>query len=419
MKTLNPAREWQNRKERPAWAESQSRKLMTKLLEGLKFGRLGLIDNGQELTFGEAESDISATITVNSGAFYRKVLLGGSIGAADSYIDGDWDTDNLTQVIRIIARNQQVLGQLEKRFALLTIPLQRLRHLLRRNSRTGSKKNILAHYDLGNAMYRTFLDPTMMYSAAIYPAAQSSLEDASVYKLDRICQKLKLSERDHVMEIGTGWGGFAIHAAGNYGCKVTTTTISDAQYDEARRRIMTAGLADRITLLKQDYRELGGQYDKLVSIEMIEAVGYNYLPDFFRKCSELLKEDGMMLLQAITLSDQHYKQYLKGVDFIQSHIFPGGCILSNQTLFEQLARNTDMVVRNLEDIGLHYARTLNDWRARFQANTEVISRLGYDERFRRLWEFYFCYCEGGFRERTISTVQLTATKPGQLGSPSA
>ncbi len=411
MKTLSPAREWQARKTHKSWLTRNCKTFVHKLLEQLSSGHLILREAGQELCFGDSNSTISATVQVKQPVFYRQVLFGGSIGAADAYIDGTWETDNLTNVIRILARNQQVLQQMEKRFALLTIPLQRLRHLLRDNNHSGSKKNILAHYDLGNAMYRTFLDPTMMYSSAIYPHADSTLEEAAVHKLDQICQKLQLSSSDHVIEIGTGWGGFALHAATNYGCQVTTTTISDAQYTEAKKRIVAAGLEDKITLLKKDYRELNGQYDKLVSIEMIEAVGYKYLPNFFATCSRLLKPAGSMLLQAITLSDQLYKDYLRSVDFIQSHVFPGGCILSNQTLFDQIARNSDMVVRNLEDIGLHYARTLKDWRERFTSNSQEVANLGYDERFKRLWEYYFCYCEGGFHERTISTVQLLASKP--------
>ena len=411
MKTLNPAREWQSSKTQKSWLDRNCKIFVHKLLQRLGDGHLILREAGQKLSFGDRNSAISATIQIKQPAFYRQVLFGGSIGAADAYIDGAWETDNLTNVIRILARNQQVLQQMEKRFALLTIPLQRLRHLLRHNNRSGSKKNILAHYDLGNAMYQTFLDPTMMYSSAIYPHTDSTLEEAAVHKLDQICQKLQLTSSDHVIEIGTGWGGFALHAASNYGCHVTTTTISDAQYTEAKKRIVAAGLEDKITLLKQDYRELSGQYDKLVSIEMIEAVGYKYLPNFFATCSRLLKADGSMLLQAITLSDQLYKDYLRSVDFIQSHVFPGGCILSNQTLFDQIAQNSDMVVRNLEDIGLHYARTLKDWRQRFTSHSQQVSSLGYDERFKRLWEYYFCYCEGGFRERTISTVQLLASKP--------
>ena len=413
MKILNPAREWQNSSSQKSWLDRTCKTLLFRLLKELRNGQLIVREPGKELRFGNGESDLSATISVKQATFYRKALFGGSIGAADAYIDGDWETDNLTDVIRILARNQQVLQEMEKRFALLTVPLERLRHLLRPNNRSGSKKNVLAHYDLGNDMYQTFLDPTMMYSSAIYPHAESTLEDAAVYKLDHICQRLQLRAEDHVIEIGTGWGGFAIHAATTYGCHVTTTTISDAQHAEASRRIKAAGLEDKITLLKKDYRELEGKYDKLISIEMIEAVGYKYLPEFFKICSDLLKPDGLMLLQAITLNDQQYKEYLRSVDFIQSHVFPGGCILSNQTLFDQIAKNTDMVVRNLEDIGLHYARTLKDWRERFTSNSQEISRLGYDERFKRLWEYYFCYCEGGFRERTISTVQLVAAKPEQ------
>ncbi len=388
-----------------------ARKLLFRLLAELKQGQLTFSEADSRLTFGNGEHGLAAEIIVHSPAFYSRSLFGGTIGAAESFIDGDWQTDNLTNLIRIMARNQQLLRQLEKRLALFTAPVQKVRHLLRSNSRSGSKKNILAHYDLGNAMYQTFLDPTMMYSSAIYPSAEASLEEASLYKLDHICRKLQLGPADHVIEIGSGWGGFAIHAASHYGCRVTTTTISDAQYEEAQKRIEQAGLSERITLLKQDYRDLEGQFDKLVSIEMIEAVGYRYLPDFFRQCQKLLKPDGMLLLQAITFIDQDYKRYLRGVDFIQRHIFPGGCLLSNQTLLDLLTRQTGMTLRSLEDFGFDYARTLSDWRERFKANCEELTRLGYDERFRRLWDFYFSYCEGGFLERTISVVQIMATGP--------
>jgi cyclopropane-fatty-acyl-phospholipid synthase len=282
---------------------------------------------------------------------------------------------------------------------------------LNRNSRHGSRKNILAHYDLGNDLYKEFLDPTMMYSSAIYPSASSSLEEAAEYKLDHICKRLNLGPQDSVIEIGSGWGGFALHAASRYGCHVTTTTISDAQYAEAKRRIELAGLTDRITLLKKDYRDLEGTYDKLVSIEMIEAVGYHYLPTFFKKCGTLLKSGGTMLLQAITIRDQQFKSYVNDVDFIQKHIFPGGCLTSNSHMLKLIAEKSDMVVRNIEDFGLDYARTLSDWKERFLSAFPKLEKQGYDERFRRLWEFYLSYCEGGFRERSISVVQLVSTRP--------
>ncbi|MFO7811909.1 MAG: cyclopropane-fatty-acyl-phospholipid synthase family protein [Pelovirga sp.] len=393
--------------------QSWSRSLLHRLLQHLHYGRITLIEGDQQFTFGQ-DADFHARIHVNDPAFYPKVVFGGSIGAGESYVDGDWDADCLTTLMRIVARNSQLLDRLEERWAWLARPWQRAKHLLRSNNRSGSKKNILAHYDLGNSMYESFLDPTMMYSAAIYPSAKSSLEDAAVYKLDHICRRLDLRPEDRVIEIGSGWGGFAIHAASHYGCHVTTTTISDAQYQEAGRRIAAAGLEDRITLLKQDYRDLEGTYDKLVSIEMIEAVGHRYLPRFFAQCMRLLKPDGMMLLQAITIQDQLYHRYLTSVDFIQEHIFPGGCLLSNHHLLKLLSEKTDMVVRSIEDFGLDYARTLKEWLVRFLDNYSKIEQKGYDERFKRLWSFYFCYCEAGFRERSISVVQLTATRPGHL-----
>ena len=390
-----------------------SRSLFHRLLRHMHYGQITLVEGDQQITFGH-DADFHAQIRVNNPAFYPKAIFGGSIGAGESYVAGDWDVDCLTTLVRIVARNSKLLDQLEERWSWLERPWQRIKHLLRPNDRCGSKKNILAHYDLGNRMYESFLDPTMMYSAAIYPSAESSLEEAAVYKLDHICRRLDLRPEDRVIEIGSGWGGFAIHAATHYGCHVTTTTISDAQFEEVQQRIAVAGLEDRITLLKEDYRDLTGTYDKLVSIEMIEAVGQRFLPQFFAQCTSLLKPDGMMLLQAITIQDQLYQRYLTSVDFIQKHIFPGGCLLSNQHLLKLVSEKTDMVVRGLEDFGQDYARTLKDWNDRFISNFKNIEQIGYDERFKRLWQYYFCYCEGGFRERTISVVQLTATRPGYL-----
>ena len=307
--------------------------------------------------------------------------------------------------------NLNMLSRLEKSCGWLLHPYRLVQHRRNRNNRSGAKRNIISHYDLGNDLYETFLDSRMMYSSAIYPDDSSDLEEAAGHKLDIICRKLELKPGDSVIEIGSGWGGFAIHAAAHYGCKVTTTTISEAQYEEAQRRIEAAGLEDRITLLKKDYRDLDGSFDKLVSIEMIEAVGHEFLADYFAKCSCLLKSSGKMLLQAITICDQAYDHYLKGVDFIQRHVFPGGCLVANKVMFDLIARKTDMVVRALEDYGLDYARTLKDWRIAFGRSTDGLELKGYDDRFRRLWNYYLAYCEGGFRERWISVVHLVATKP--------
>jgi cyclopropane-fatty-acyl-phospholipid synthase len=293
----------------------------------------------------------------------------------------------------------------------LQAPIFKSIHWLNRNTREGSRRNISAHYDLGNDMFRLFLDDNMMYSSAIYPDSHSSLEEAAEFKLERICQKLELTENDHVLEIGTGWGGFALYAAKNYGCRITTTTISKEQYELAKKRVESEGLQDKITLLLRDYRDLNGQFDKLVSIEMIEAIGHQYINTYFKKCSELLKPEGMMLIQAITIADQRYKAALKEVDFIKRYIFPGCFIPSNTAMQNAITESTDMRVQDLEDIGFHYARTLHDWQKRFFANIEKVKALGYPDEFIRLWEFYLCYCEGGFAERATSNVQLLLVKP--------
>ncbi|MGB3224867.1 MAG: cyclopropane-fatty-acyl-phospholipid synthase family protein, partial [Desulforhopalus sp.] len=322
-----------------------ARRVVHKMLTGLRHGRLVLHDSGESIAFGNRESELVAHVYIHSQAIYPKVLLGGSIGAGEGYVEKLWDADDLTALVRIMVANMDVLDGMEKGFAWLLKPFRILRHLLNRNSRQGAKKNILAHYDLGNDMYATFLDPTMMYSSAVFPHLDSTLEEAAQHKLELICTKLGLQANDHVLEIGSGWGGFAIYAATKYGCRVTTTTISEAQYQEAINRVEAAGLQGKITVVKQDYRDLQGKYDKLVSIEMIEAVGHAYLPDFFRKCGELLKEDGRMLLQAITIRDQKYESYAGNVDFIQKHIFQGGCLPSNTRMQSMLTNTTDMVVR--------------------------------------------------------------------------
>lgn len=409
-----------------------ARKAIFQALKHLQFGRLTLIENFDDAmpntqTFGNLSDNsihshnksssavgrhsLQVTLTIHDISVYRQLLFGGSIALADSYINGEWDTDDLTGLIRLAARNLAVLNKLENRFAGVSKAFEKAKHQLRSNDQVNAKSNILAHYDLGNAMYERFLDATMMYSSAVYLTPETSLSDAQQHKLALICQRLQLTADDHVIEIGTGWGGFAIYAATHYGCQVTTTTISEAQYQEAQRRVQAAGLSDKIILLKQDYRELTGHYDKLVSIEMIEAVGHEYLPTFFAKCNDLLKPTGLMVLQAITFNDQNYQEYLDSVDFIQTHIFPGGCLLSNQELNTQFTQQTDMVIKQLHDYGFDYAYTLRDWRTAFMAQREDIKALGYDEAFIRLWEFYFCYCEGGFLERTIGVVQVTAVKP--------
>jgi cyclopropane-fatty-acyl-phospholipid synthase len=300
---------------------------------------------------------------------------------------------------------------MDSRWAWLSTPFLKLFHFWNRNSKAGSARNIAAHYDIGNELYKLMLDETMAYSCGIFRTPQSSLYEASVEKFDAACRKLNLKSTDHLLEIGTGWGGMAIHAAKNYGCKVTTTTISRQQYELAKQKVIEAGLQDRITLLLDDYRDLQGQYDKLVSIEMIEAVGANYLDTYLAKCASLLKPEGAMLLQAITLQDQFYKQALKSVDFIQRYIFPGSFIPSVTAICNSLSVATDFKVAHLEDIGPHYATTLRHWRERFFGALPQIRGLGYSDSFIRMWEYYLCYCEGGFTERQLGVAQILLTKP--------
>ena len=395
----------------PSFIDRLAKQMVFRLLGAIQFGQIVVRDGADQWTFGPDES-LAAHITVRDSSFYRQVVFGGSIGAGEAYIDHSWDCDDLVVLSRIMVLNMDLLDSMERGLGWVLQIFRIMSHAVNSNSRKGSKRNILAHYDLGNEMYRAFLDPTMMYSSAIYANGSSTLEEASHYKLETICKKLDLRATDRIIEIGSGWGGFAIHAAGNYGCHVTTTTISDAQYAEAKSRIEAAGLTDRITLLQNDYRDLHGSFDKLVSIEMVEAVGRKYLPTFFKKCSELLAENGTMLLQAITIRDNKYDQYARSVDFIQRHIFPGGHVPSVTKMVNLLTEKTDMVVRSLEDFGLDYARTLRDWRWRFAKAFPSLREHGYDERFRRLWEFYLCYCEGGFQERSISVVHLVASRPG-------
>ncbi|MGB3211460.1 MAG: cyclopropane-fatty-acyl-phospholipid synthase family protein [Desulforhopalus sp.] len=386
--------------------------VILRMLGGIQHGQIILQDGENCQTYGN-DQNLQATVTVCHPDFYKKVLFGGSIGGGEAYIAHFWEVDDLTKLVRIMVLNMELLDRMEQGFAFILRPFHLLRHIARPNSKRQAKSNILSHYDLGNEMYQSFLDPTMMYSSAIYPREGSTLEEASLHKLDVICQKMELKPTDRVIEIGAGWGGFAIHAARNYGCHVTTTTISEAQFTEAQKRISEAGLADKITLLQKDYRDLTGQYDKLVSIEMIEAVGHKYLPEFFSKCSSLLKEDGMMFLQAIIISDQKYEEYVHSVDFIQRYIFPGGCLPSKRRMLDLLSAKTDMVAHHLEDYGVDYARTLRDWRMRFNNAFASLKNHGYDETFRRLWEFYFCYCEGGFLEQSINVVHLMARRPAQ------
>ncbi|RUO35052.1 SAM-dependent methyltransferase [Aliidiomarina soli] len=397
--------------------EKWSREIALRAFARLKYGHLILTEQGHVVgEFGNKQDPLHARIDVQSARMYRRFLLNGDIGAGESYIDGDWQTPDLVAVIRIFARNLDAMDEIASRFGWLTWPLQKLAFMSRRNSKRKAKENILSHYDLGNELYSRFLDPQMQYSSAVYPDQDTSLAEAQSYKLKRLCDMLDLQPGDHLLEIGTGWGGLAVYAAKHYGCKVTSTTISDAQLAYAQTRVSAEGLDQQVTLLNQDYRDLEGTFDKLVSVEMIEAVGQQYLAGFFRKCSQLLKPSGRMVLQAITIADQRAERYNRDVDFIQQHVFPGGYLPSVELIGRLTRKKTDMVIRQLDDIGLDYAQTLSDWRQAFNQHANELSELGYDERFTRFWNYYLCYCEGGFSERRVSAVQLLATKPADKGA---
>jgi len=393
------------------WFTNFYKKLVIGAFSSIETGQVALVDGSSRSVFGDTSSNLKVTISVNDKAMYKAFALSGSVGAGESYILGQWSCDNLTRLIEIFAINQDQLDNFEKKFSFFSNIAHRINHFKNKNSESGSKKNIVAHYDLGNDLYESFLSDEMLYSSAVYPSKDATLEEAQQYKLKRICEQVELQQGDSVIEIGTGWGAFAIYAATHYDCHVTTTTISDEQYDYVANKVKALGLERKITLLKLDYRLLEGQYDKLVSIEMIEAVGHEYLPSFFTKCGDLLKENGAMLIQAITISDQRYKHYLKNSDFIQQYIFPGGCLPSLNEMSEQIKNNTNMVIHSVNDIGAHYARTLADWRERFIQSWPELDRTKFDERFYRLWLFYFAYCEGAFRTRATSTVHLMARKP--------
>jgi cyclopropane-fatty-acyl-phospholipid synthase len=371
----------------------------------LTHGRLTIAQGGERLQFGPGGGP-DALLVVRDPRFYRGVLLGGHLGAVETYLDGWWETDDLTNVVRLMVLNRDVLESLEGGWARLAHPFRRGWHAFRRNTRTGSRRNIAAHYDLGNEFFAAFLDDTLTYSCGFFERPDMSLREASIAKYDRLCRKLDLGSGDHVMEIGTGWGGFALHAAATYGCRVTTTTISQEQHRLATARVQAAGLSERVTVLLRDYRDLEGRYDKLVSIEMVEAVGHAFYYAFFTKCAELLKPGGQMALQSITIDPRYYHQARREVDFIKRYIFPGANIPSIPVLRNAAERRAGLSLLHLEDITPHYAETLKRWRENFLARWDRLKALGFSEEFRRLWEFYFCYCEGGFRERFLGDVQM-------------
>jgi cyclopropane-fatty-acyl-phospholipid synthase len=393
------------------WWDRFLRQSVFHWLEPIKDGRIEIVDGSTTRLFGSGSlSSLAAKVQVHDPRFYRHVVLGGELGAAEAFIRGYWDCDDLVDLVRIFCRNSVVSQSGEKGLARLARPFRRVAHLLRRNTVSGSRRNIAQHYDLSNEFFALFLDDTMTYSCAIFEDPDSTLEEASEAKYDRICRKLDLGPQDNVLEIGCGWGGFAIHAATRYGCRVTATTISRRQRELASQRVREAGLKEQVVVMGEDYRRLRGVYDKLVSVEMIEAVGDRYFDTYFRTCNNLLKPDGMMLLQAITIADQNYETYRRSVDFIQRYVFPGGFLPSIEAISRSLTRSTDFRLFHLEDITPHYARTLELWRQRFHGNLAEIRQLGLPEDLLRIWEFYFGYCEGGFRERVIGTVQMLLTR---------
>lgn len=391
-----------------------ARRILLQKVKSLKFGELILRDGNEAWTFGSATSHPGAPrveVDVIDPRFYGSVVFGGTIGSGEAYMHGFYRVSDLSDLIRLFVLNRDSMLELESGWGWLMVPVRNLMHRLHRNSIEGSKRNIRAHYDLGNDFYRQFLDETMTYSSGIFQTAGTSLRDAQVEKVDRLCRKLQLSPGDHLLEIGTGWGFLATHAAKNYGCRVTTTTISSEQHRWAEELIQQEGLSDRVTLLKQDYRELQGTYDKIVSVEMIEAVGHQYFDTFFRKCSNLLAPHGMLAMQAIVIRDDIFEQAAREVDFIKHYIFPGCCIPSVAALSASISRSSDMRLHHAEDFSEHYAHTLRLWNQRFQQNWPAVRDMGFNDTFRRMWEFYLCYCEGGFRERSIGVTQLVFQKP--------
>ncbi|MEX2466497.1 MAG: cyclopropane-fatty-acyl-phospholipid synthase family protein [Gemmatimonadota bacterium] len=384
-------------------------RLVRARLARLTEGRLLIHRPGETAAFGPG-GDPHAEITVHDPELFTALAFGGHLGAAEAYVHGDWTTEDLTAVVRLFLRNRDVLDDLETGMARFAQPLRALAHGLNRNTRRGSRRNIQAHYDLGNDFFSLFLDETLTYSAGLFEGEDRTMYEASVAKYDQICRKLRLTPEHHVLEIGSGWGGSAMHAAHRYGCRVTTTTVSRRQHELATERVREAGLSDRVTVLLQDYRDLEGQFDRLVSIEMIEAVGHQYLGTFFERCAALLVPDGLAAIQAITIQDRYYESARREVDFIKRYIFPGSCIPSVSVL-TGAAAPTNLRLVHLDDMTPDYAETLRRWRDRFLERWPEIADLGFDESFKRLWDFYFCYCEGGFDEAVLGSVQMTFAKP--------
>jgi len=391
-----------------------ARRFMFRLFAGIRQEHLVVVEGGRRYEFGPPDAPIRAEVTVHSPAVWRQVLRG-STGLADSYMDGLWQTNDLVALIRVAARNMHALDRARRRWHPVLRAGQQIADMVPHNDRAGSRRNISAHYDLGNQLFSLFLDSTMMYSCALFESPDLTLEQAQIAKLERICQQLRLGPDDHLLEIGSGWGAMAVHAASRYGCRVTTTTISREQYDLTSERVREAGLEGLVTVLLSDYRDLEGTYSKLVSIEMIEAVGWQYFDTYFQSCSELLEPDGLMLLQAITIDDRAYEVEKASKSFINTRIFPGGCLPSLEVIHRSVARHTDLRTVGIEDITEHYGETLLRWREAFVDSAAQAGELGYDLRFRRMWELYLAYVEAGFRECRIGDVQMLLAKPEWRG----
>lgn len=418
MKSIDVVSKKSSRQLDGGWLDNVARSLVLKTLAQIKFGYLVLEEKGEVHFFGDETSEIKAHISVNHPLVYRYVLFRGTIGSGEAYMHNAWWSPDLVQVIRLFVSNMSTLRNMDSGWSWVYKSLGSVGHRFRINSKSGSRKNISAHYDLGNDFFSLFLDDTKLYSAAIFSDKAKTLEEASLNKLAHICKRLNLSDRDHLLEIGTGWGGMAVYAAKNTGCRVTTVTISKEQYDYARAWVKREGLENKIDVRLQDYRELSGKFDKIVSIEMVEAVGYQYYSRFFSLCSQLLNEDGLMLMQAITIQDQRYARERDRADFIQTYIFPGGCLPSNEIIAQHVSADTNMQIVGVEDITLDYAKTLSEWKQRFFASLDEVKAQGFDEVFVRMWDFYLSYCEGGFRERVISTAQFLFAKPRCRALPS-
>jgi cyclopropane-fatty-acyl-phospholipid synthase len=397
---------------RPSTIDRWTRSRVHARLEKLQSGAITLVDGPEKSYLGDPRAALHTTVYVDDPRFYRALALRGALGGAEAYMDGHWRCDDVSTLIRILAAEREITSGLSGGAARWRRPALAMYHALRRNTKSGSKRNIAAHYDLGNEFFQLFLDPTLTYSSGIFETPKATMEEASIAKYERLCQKLRLGPDDHVLEIGTGWGGFSLHAAGRHGCRVTTTTISRSQYHLACKRVEEAGLADRIEVLLEDYRDLSGSYDKLVSIEMIEAVGHKQLETFFDVCGERLKPDGVMALQAITVPDKDFEAHVRSIDFIKRYIFPGGELVSVGAMNDAASRASGLRLTHLEDLTPHYAETLRRWRSRMFENLPRMRDLGLDDRFLRMWEFYLCYCEGGFEERSIGLVQAVLEKPG-------